>query len=115
MLLVLLAAWHGGSVPLTVSRLHFTGTLGARQGERRNGVRSKGKTYFFLDRLLQAGIDESAFEKGVGMQYLRNGGVPDALESGDAAPSTWRLVERDFHNDNRLSWWLSHLSSPLDR
>ncbi len=49
------------------------------------------------------------------MQFLRNGGVPDALELGDAVPSTWRLVERDFHNDNRLSWWLSHLSSPLDR
>ncbi len=29
-------------------------------------------------------------------------------------PTSWRLVERSFHNDNRLSWWLSHLSSPLD-
>lgn len=31
-----------------------------------------------------------------------------------AAPFNWRLVEQGFHNDNRLSWWLSHLSSPLD-
>lgn len=26
---------------------------------------------------------------------------------------SWRAVERDFHNDNRLSWWLAHLSMPL--
>lgn len=30
------------------------------------------------------------------------------------SPFLWRFVERSFRNDNRLSWWLSHLSSPLD-
>lgn len=30
-----------------------------------------------------------------------------------AIPFSWRAVERNFHNDNRLSWWLAHLSLPL--
>ena len=32
---------------------------------------------------------------------------------GAAVPFSWRFVELSVHNDNRLSWWLSHLSSPL--
>lgn len=34
---------------------------------------------------------------------------------GRAVSFSWRAVERDFHNDNRLSWWLAHLSLPLKK
>lgn len=40
-------------------------------------------------------------------------GVGGLLGYGKRVPFSWRFVERNFHNDNRLSWWLSHLSSPL--
>ena len=37
----------------------------------------------------------------------------DSSSSERALSFSWRAVERDFHNDNRLSWWLAHLSLPL--
>ena len=49
------------------------------------------------------------------MLSVRNDSACAVGKFGKAIPSTWRFVEQNFHNDNRLSWWLSHLSSPLDR
>ena len=54
-------------------------------------------------------------ERGDCMLSVRNDSACAVGKFGKAIPSTWRFVEQNFHNDNRLSWWLSHLSSPLDR
>ncbi len=48
------------------------------------------------------------------MHAARLSKAAGALSFGAAVPFSWRFVEQNFHNDNRLSWWLSHLSSPLD-
>ncbi|BDE96884.1 hypothetical protein [Raoultibacter timonensis] len=40
--------------------------------------------------------------------------IDDAKQNRKNVVFSWRFVEQSFHNDNRLSWWLSHLSSPLD-
>ena len=70
------------------------------------------ETYFFLARLrVVTGLSEGNW-KGDRMS-TRLPKVTETPGFGATAPFSWRFVELDFHNDNRLSWWLSHFSSPL--